>query len=106
MPIDTEPLACLLSCFIDSLPTEATFRGQTICVRLGEAPKTREMLVVGFQNAQVLEVLMKVEDANDTEPANGETITIADTAYKIGSVTPLLSLTDPAGYRLTISKTV
>ncbi len=101
-----EVLSSFLCAFIDQLPTEATFRLTEITIRIGEAPKTREMLLSGFQNAQSTEALMKAEDASDEPPRNGELLTIAEADYKITSVTPLLSLSEPAGYRLLLQKTI
>jgi hypothetical protein len=104
--MDVGPLQLFMSDFIDELPTEATFRGEIINVRIGEAPKTRELLIAGFQPAQAIEALMKTEDVDDTEPAIGETVTIGDVGFKIGSVSPLLSFTCPAAYRLNLSRIV
>lgn len=104
MALDLSVFADYICAFIEELPTEATFRGQVITVRVGEAPKTREMLIAGFQSSQATEVLLKAEDAGEDEPTAGETITIDGTGYKVGTVTPLVSLTCPAGYRLTITR--
>ena len=87
---------------IDELPTECTFRGAVINIRIGDAPQSRAFLAAGIQRGQSMEALMKREDA-DPAPAGGETITIAGNGYKIGTVTPTPSITDPACYRLTLS---
>lgn len=105
MAIDLEPLFEQISDLIDDLPTEATFRGQVINVRIGEAPKTRELLIAGFQSGQVMECLIKREDVGETDPTSGELLTINETNYKIGTVTPLISLSDPPAYRVTIQAT-
>jgi hypothetical protein len=104
VPIDLEPLVNLLSEFVDELPSEATFRNGSINVRLGEAPQSRTMILAGFTNAQPIECLIKAEDCDGSAPAAGEPMIIAGTIYKIGTVTPLLSLSEPAGYRVTISR--
>lgn len=104
MPIDTSVLSDWFANFVDELPTEATFRNALINVRIGEAPKVREMLIAGFSAGQMTECLMKAEDTGETEPAAGEILIINGKGYKVGTVTPLLSLTEPAGYRLTISR--
>ena len=102
MAIDIETLAEMVADQIDELPTEATFRGQVINIRVGEAPQSRSFVVAGIQRGQTMEAIMKRHDA-DPAPAGGETITVENIGYKIGNVTPLASLSDPAGYRLTLS---
>jgi hypothetical protein len=104
MPIDLDTLAGILADNIDELPTEAVFRGRDITIRIGEAPKTRELIIAGMEIGQSCEALVKREDA-DPEPVNGESLTIAGVAHKIASVSPLLSLSAPAGYRLKITRT-
>lgn len=104
MPINIDALAEWLGNLVEEVPTEATFRGQVINIRIGDAPQSRTFVLAGIQNAQAMEALIKRDDV-ETAPTMGELVTIADQDYKILTVAPLLSLTDPAGYRLTLSLT-
>jgi hypothetical protein len=106
--INLEYMGPWLAAFIDQLPTEAIYRGQTINLRIGEAPNARQFLIAGIMEraAQGIEALIKSEDTGTTAPTLGETLTINSTGYKIDSVTALLSLTDPPAYRLIFSRIV
>jgi hypothetical protein len=86
--------------FIDDLPTEAVFRGSFINIRVGEAPQTRQMLAAGVIRQQAPEALIKASDCGEEAPRNGETLSIGATVYKIASVTPLVSIVTPIGYRV------
>lgn len=106
MALDLDLLRLFFSDFVDELPTEAVYRGQTVTVRIGESSKAREMLTAGFIALQPLEILMKVEDAELTAPTIGEVFAVDSITYKISTITPLVSLSNPVGYRLTANKTV
>lgn len=106
MALDLDSLRSFFNDFIDELPTEAVYRAKSISVRIGENSKAREMLSAGFTALQPTEVLMKTEDAELAEPSIGETLTIGSASFKIATITPLVSLSDPVGYRLTVNKTV
>jgi hypothetical protein len=97
-----EPLGRALGAFIDQLPTEALFRGNTINIRIGEMPMTRQLLLAGTDYTQGTEALIKAEDCR-TAPLNGERLNIAGTVYKILGVTALGPYSDPFAYRVTIS---
>ncbi len=106
MSIDLDFLRSFFNDFVDELPTEASYRGKEITCRIGETSKAREMLTAGFNSLQMIEVLLKVEDAELAEPSIGEVLTVGSSTYKISTITPLVSLSDPVGYRLTVNKTI
>lgn len=99
-------MANWLENFIEELPTEAIFRGSQIRVRIGEAPQTRQMQLAGLIPKQAPEALIKASDCGDTPPANGETISVGAYVYKISSVTPLVHIVTPAGYRVILTSVV
>lgn len=92
--------------FVDELPTEAIFRGSQINIRIGEAPQTRQMILAGVLQKQAPEALIKASDCNGTAPQNGETISVGAYVYKISSVTPLVHIVTPAGYRVILTSVV
>ncbi|MDO8539484.1 MAG: hypothetical protein Q7S40_03520 [Opitutaceae bacterium] len=104
-PIDFECMAEFIGDLIDLVPTEATYRNQTINVRFGDTPRSvREMILSGMEVKESAEILIKAEYCVDA-PEAGETITINSKTYKIGNpVVALGSVTSPAGWRLVINR--